>query len=122
MKVTKGAVLKLLKKWRPRLGLDGRWAIEIAMCFAKEAWPEDEAGNCAFVEVHSAYFQAKISLNVTAIESIEEPLEDVIKHELVHIVLDQLATVVRDTLGERHDATYRILLEQATETISRALV
>lgn len=120
MKPTEATIEKLVKKWRSRLGIDERWTIELRLYRDKKIWPKSQKGNAAFVRTQSGYFQASISFNLEALAN--DNVEHVVVHELVHIVLDVMSTIVRDAMGDDHDATYRIIMEQTTETITRALM
>lgn len=121
MKVTESAILSILSRWRPRLGIDDRWHIDIRI-YNDNTWPEKWKGSVADVEASPGYFMATISCNAEALERDGDPLEHNILHELVHIPLWRLRKIAIDALGEDQEWIAEDLAEEATETITKALL
>lgn len=119
-RVTEKSITRILRKWRPLLGIDGRWSIVVKVFDDEEEWPHK--GAVAAVNPSPGYFQATIHLNATAAEEDAHSLEHILLHELVHIVLCPITTVARDGLGEDHETTWRNMMEAATEQLTRALL
>lgn len=121
MKVTESAIRSILARWRPRLGLDSRWNIEVRL-YNDESWPKKLRGSVAAVAPDPGYFKAAMHCNVEALASDGDSLEHNILHELVHIPLWRLSMTTRDALGEKQEALWRDLMEEAVETMTRALL
>lgn len=122
MKVNEKSIRKVLKKWRPRLGLDGRWIIEVRLYGEGNKWPKSRTGELAFVEPEIGYFKATININGPAFEQFEDTIEEVVVHELNHLVAWPMSIVARDALGKDHEATWEIMMEQMIETFTRAML
>lgn len=118
--VNEKTVNAVLRKWRPLLGLDSRWLIDVRIVKEKETWPYEDA--CAAVKPAPGYFQARLLLHEPQIKEDDHTLEHIVLHELVHIVLWPLCLVVRDALGDDHEATWRDMMEAAVEQMTRALL
>ena len=121
MKVTEASLRLILDRWKPRLGLDCRWHIETRM-YTDATWPKKWRGSVAFAEPSPGYFSATMHLNTEAMERDGDTAEHIVLHELVHIPLWRLSIIARDSLGDKQEALWRDLMEEATETITRALL
>jgi len=119
--VTRACALEVVRRWRRRLGLESRWQINVTVHETVDEWPEVHAGDVAYIAVSPGYFQADLHIDKTAAEQCLEPLEDVVLHELVHIVTWPLWVVVRDTVGSISADAARDMNEAVTEQITRAL-
>lgn len=119
--VTEAAIKRILRKWRPRLGLDSRWKIEVRM-YDGDNWPKKWRGHVAFVEPSPGYFSAVLHCNVTALAVDGDSLEANLLHELCHVPLWRLSIIARDALGESQEALWRELMEEAVETWRRSLL
>lgn len=121
MKVTEQSLRLILDRWKPRLGIDKRWSIETRM-YTDETWPKKRKGSVAEIEPSPGYFSAVLHVNTDAMERDGDTAEHIILHELVHVPLWRLSLIARDTLGDRQEALWRDLMEEAVETITRALL
>lgn len=122
MKVTESSIRGVIARWRPRFGLDDRWSIDVRTYNEYARWPKSKKGAMAYVEPDIAYFKATIHVNLPAFEQYATTLEEVIVHELAHIVAWPMSVVARDALGKDHEATWEIMMEQMIETFTRALL
>lgn len=121
MKVTEQAIRKILTRWRPRLGLDSRWNIEVRL-YTNESWPKRLRGSVAAIAPDPGYFKALLHCNVELLEIDGDSLEHNLLHELAHIPLWRLSLIARDTLGGDQESLWRDLMEEAVETFTRALL
>lgn len=121
MKATEANIRRILKKWRPRLGLDDRWTIEVRL-YGGDNWPKKYRGSVAQMEPQPGYFQSILHANVDALNSDGDTLEHNILHELGHVVLWRLSIIARDALGSDQESLWMDLMEEAVETITRALL
>lgn len=119
-KVDTKSVAALLKEWRPILGIGSEWTIRVQIYDDDQHWPYDDC--VAFIQPSPGYFQASMSLNAGRIEKDSDSLEHTVVHELCHITLCTLSEIAREALGEKHDGTYREIMESTTERITRALL
>jgi hypothetical protein len=119
-KVTAKSISAILSKWRPLLGIDGRWDINVRIYTDGETWPHE--GAAAAVRSMPGYFQASLHLDAKACEEDADTLEHIILHELVHIVLWPLSVMARNGLGDDHEESFRDTNEAATEQLTRALL
>jgi len=121
VKVTEQAIRSILARWRPRLGLDSRWHIEVRL-YTNDTWPKKLRGSIAAVAPSPGYFLATLHCNTEALECDGDSLEHNLLHELVHVPLWRMSMICRDALGDKQEAIWRDLMEEATETITRALL
>ena len=121
MKVTEQTIRKVLKRWRPLLGLDDRWVIEVRM-YTREGWPKRWRGSVARVEPSPGYFSAVLHCNTDALENDGDSLEHNLLHELAHVPLWRMSMICRDALGDEQEALWTDLMEEAVETFTRALL
>lgn len=119
--VTMKAVKSILRKWRPLLGLDGRWSIGITIYNEDdESWPHGDA--VAACLPSPGYYQASLAVNGPRCLKDAHSLDHILVHELVHIVLWPLTVLAKEALGEKHEETWRMMIEAPTEQIARALL
>lgn len=124
MKVTQYMVRSRVNFWRELFNFDKLWKFHIHIYNAPEEILEEDKeqkDSLAFVGVESGYHAANIYVNSYNIVS-KEQLDEVVAHEMTHVVLNPLWIVASNALGDAHDTTARNLLESATERISRALL
>jgi hypothetical protein len=121
VKVTEQTIRAVLKRWRPRLGLDDRWHLEVRL-YTDETWPKKWRGSVAVIEPSPGYSSAVLHANTDALERDNDTLERNILHELVHVPLWRLSIIARDALGASQEAIWRDLMEEATECMTRALL
>lgn len=121
MKTTLGAIKQIMARWRPRLGIDSRWDIEVRL-YEPGHWPKKFRDAVACIEVNPGYFTALLRINREATEEDGHTLEHIVLHELVHIVVWPLSILAHDGLGERHEQTWTHVMEALTEQMTRALL
>lgn len=105
--------------WRKLFQLDAMWDIRIHIVQAHEPIPEDAkdaAGTCV---PDSSYFQADVTFYETNVSNSAE-LDEVVCHELLHIVFDPLEIAAKSALGASHDNLADMLVESTIERVSRA--
>lgn len=122
MKVNESSIRSILRRWRPRLGLDERWHIEVNIYPPTSKRPKALGDDAAAIEPKPEYFQATLHVNTKACEEHADGLEAIVLHELLHVVTWPISIAARDGLGDRNEATWRLLMEQMVETITRALL
>lgn len=107
----------LIRFWRKILGIDSEWDIVLKL---NDTWQDDDQHRDAagHITVEQGYFRAYLSLNVFNLKPDE--LDEVIVHELVHIVLAPLATFAQSTLTEAQEALAVNTIEATTERLARA--
>jgi hypothetical protein len=101
--------------------LDRRWQIETRM-YTDATWPKKRKGSVAEIEPNPGYFSAVLHVNTDAVARDGDTAEHIILHELVHVPLWRLSIIARDALGDKQEALWRDLMEEATETMTRALL
>jgi len=121
VKVTESNIRRILKKWRPRLGLGAQWTIEVRL-YTDSNWPKKYTGSVACIDVQPGYSQATLRCNTDALERDGNTLEYNILHELNHVHLWRLRQIAIDALGESQKWLAEDLTEEATETATRALL
>jgi len=119
-RVTEKDVSRIIAKWRPLLGIDGRWTISVRIFKEGDGFPHE--GATAAVKSMPGYFQIALHLDQKACERDADTLEHIVLHELVHVVLWPLSTLAKNNLGEENEETYLQINEAATEQLTRALL
>jgi hypothetical protein len=111
---------ELVKKWRRRLDIGKRWTINVVV--HEDTWPDDHAGEVAFVAVAHGYKDVDLHLNKPLIIETRASLNETIAHELTHVVLWPLWVVYRDTVGSVSEEAARDVNESITDQITDALL
>ena len=115
MKITAQLFKRKIKQWRTILDIEKRWRINFAI---RNNPLEMSAGNedaMACIAVQSGYFIAIIELNTLEIN--EHELDATILHELLHIIIDPLATSSNGSLGKAQEELNTILVESTIERL-----
>lgn len=121
MKATESNIRKILRRWRPRLGLDEKWTIECRI-YTDENWPKRKRGAVASIEPAPGYFSAIMHINADAVARDGHSLTHTVVHELSHLVAWPLSVIARDALGEEQEAHWRDVMEATVEQFTRALL
>lgn len=119
-KISEKIIDGVIQKWRPYLGIDGRWSIGMRIFEPGEEWPHGDS--TAAVRVLPGYYQISLHLNRLACEQDDDTIEHIVLHELVHFVLWPLSVMARNGLDESHEETWRDVMEAAVEQVTRALL
>jgi len=109
---------RLITYWRRILGIDANWEIALRV---NDSWQEDDSHRDAagHISVEEGYFRAYLTIN--GFNFPPDKLEEVIVHELCHIVLSPIATLAQSALGEAQEVVAVNIVEATTERFSRAL-
>lgn len=119
---TSAEALAIARKWLRVLGLDRLWSVGVRVNVrAEDCLDAEQRENLAFCDVDAGYFYARIDVNWYRFGSTTS-LDLVIAHEIVHIALWRLGTYAEAAGGAKLDRIVQAEIEQAVETISRALV
>lgn len=121
MKANEKNIRHILAKWRPRLGLDDRWSIEVRL-YTDDNWSKKKKDAVAYIEPNPGYFTATMHINTDAVARDGHSLTHIVLHELVHLPAWSLSLIARDALGEDQEPLWRMHMEQLVETITRALL
>lgn len=109
---------RLIKKWRRHLGIGDQWRIELKV---NEKPRGDEAEDAqAHIVVTPQYFHAQMEINAWQVVGVD--LEEIICHELLHVVMKPIETIVEGAMGERFAELGEQHLEGVVERLSRCLV
>lgn len=114
-------VSRLLQKWQRRLGLYD-WEFDVTIYHKRKEVPKKLRRANAWIRVFSGYSFAELYINGWRISRSSHNLDRTISHELVHVLLDRLAIVVRSAFGEQQAEAAQEMIESATEQVSRALL
>lgn len=121
MKCNEQTIRKILRKWRPRLGLGDNWVIECRI-YTDDNWPKRKRGAVASIEPAPGYFMATMHINADAVARDGHTLEHTVLHELTHLVAWPLSVIARDALGEEQEQHWRDVMEATVEQFTRALL
>jgi len=115
MKITPQLLKQKIKQWRTILDIEKRWIInsDIRNNPLEMSEGNEDAMACIFVQ--SGYFSASIEIN--AIEIDEDDFDSTVLHELLHILVDPLATSSGGGLGKEHEELNSILIESTIERL-----
>jgi len=110
-------VKPLVKKWHQRLGLDN-WDIQLRIQRVIKDDAEIEAHCNVWTEGGHVVF-----ITLTD-ETVDDPkkLESHIVHELLHVILDELAQFAYHNMPEDHHAWYTRLIETAVSDLVRVFL
>jgi hypothetical protein len=114
-------VAKRVKKWRRVLGLGPDWRIGVRVLESPEDPGADANDAVAYIRVEPGYFQAAMTVNAWHVDKATD-LDQVIAHELTHIILQPVCTIVEAALGEHMAEVANQNMEALCERVSRALV
>lgn len=115
MKITPQLVKQKINQWRTILDIEKRWTINFSIRTNPLEMSEGNEDSMACIFVQSGYFSASIEIN--SIEIDEHQLDATILHELLHILLDPLATSSDGGLGKNQQELNSILVESTIERL-----
>lgn len=121
MKVTDKDVSRLVAKWAKAYKLDPAWSFSLKINESPDHEDEDQVDAAASIYVEEGYFIARLIVNTWRIDSLKE-LDHVICHEIAHVVLAPMWTLLRSLGGNKLDEVCRNALEAATERFARAML
>lgn len=114
-------VAKRVKKWRRVLGLGSEWKIRVRVL--EEPDEDDGASDAvAYIHVEPGYFFAHMTVNAWHVVDGTTDLDLVIAHELTHVILQPVCTIVQAALGKKMSEVATQNMEALCERVSRALV
>jgi hypothetical protein len=105
--------------WRKLFQLGEMWDIRVHIVKAEEPIPEDAKDAAGTCEPDSSYFQADVTFYEAHIHTASD-MDEVVCHELLHIVFDPLEIAAKSSLGPSHDSLSDMLVESTIERLSRA--
>lgn len=115
MKITPQLLKQKIKEWRTILDIEKRWVINFDIRNNPLEMSEGNEDAMACIFVQSGYFSANIELNTVEVE--ENELDSTILHELLHILIDPLATSSSCGMGKEHEELNSILVESTIERL-----
>jgi hypothetical protein len=114
-------VAKLVRKWRRILGLGPEWSIKVRVLEAPEDADDDRNQAEAYIHVEPGYFFANMTINAWQVDKGTN-LDHVVAHELVHVLLQPVCTIVQAGLGEQLAEVANQNMEALCERVARALL
>lgn len=122
MTLTRSQVLAELRYWRRVLGIGAEWKFNVRVLDEDDpAAPENVRESQAYIRVHSGYSAADLVVHAHRITD-EADLRAVIAHEVVHVVLDAPASIVRQALADRFVGHAEDIIEASVERVTRAML
>ena len=97
------------------LDIEKRWTINFDIRNSPLEMSEGNEDAMACIYVQSGYFSANIEFNTIEID--EGEFDATILHELLHILIDPLATASGNGLGKDHEELNSILVESTIERL-----
>lgn len=113
-------IFKRLKKWRRILGLGSEWKIRVRILETPEE-NDDASDAVAYVRVEPGYFFANMTVNAWHLDKSTD-LDLIVAHELTHVILQPVCTIVQAALGKKMSEVATQNMEALCERVSRALV
>jgi hypothetical protein len=111
-------IRRLVAKWRKHLDISNQWRIEITIHDRPGERDTDDAQAC--ISVSPQYMHASLEVNAWQCDGVD--LDEVIAHEMLHVVLKPVETIVESAMGERFAELGEQHLEGLVERLTRALV
>ena len=111
--VTINVIGRCIKKWMKRLRFDPAWTIRYKIVSAKDM-DENAEDALACVEI-SDYFSAEILFCQERLEA--KALDEVVVHELLHIILHPVALALQDSMGKDHSQLLTNMMESTIERL-----
>ena len=113
-------VQRLIKKWRRILWIGDEWNIKARVIDDEAEADEDTRDVVAYIVVLPEVWSANLTVNAWKLP--EGGLEQAIVHELTHIIMQPIATILECGLGEKFEPVAEQHVEAITERFSRILV
>jgi len=115
MKITPQLLKQKIRQWRTILDIEKRWTINFDIRNNPLEMSEGNEDAMACIFVQSGYFSASIEVNTLEVD--ENELDSTILHELLHILIDPLATSSGNGLEKEHEELNSILVESTIERL-----
>jgi hypothetical protein len=116
MKITPQLLKTKIKEWRAILDIEKRWIINFAIRNNPLEMSDGNEDSMACIFVQSGYFNASLEINAVEIHD-EHQFNSTVLHELLHILIDPLATASRSSLGKSHEELNSMLIESTIERL-----
>ncbi len=116
--VSRREVQRLITKWRRILGIGNQWRVDLKINKAPRGEELEDAQ--AHIVVSPGYYHADMVVNAWQCVGID--LDEVVCHEMLHIVMKGVETVVEGAMGDRFAEVGEQMLESVVERLSRVLV
>jgi hypothetical protein len=117
--VTRRELTRLIGKWREIIGIAGQWRIGVRVHEKRPPDADDDDAH-ARIEVQPQYFSATI--DIYDWNCVDVDMDEVICHELLHIVLKPNETIVHAAFGKRLAESAEQHCEGMADFLTRALV
>lgn len=114
-------VARRVQRWRRILGLGRDWQINVRVLDAPEHAEDDRNDATAYIKVEPGYFFANMTVNGWHVDK-DTDLDHVIVHELVHVLLQPVCTIVESAMGEHMSEVAEQNMEALCERIARAVL
>ncbi len=111
----------LIRKWRDILGINPRWEFMITVYETEEDTPRKKRHLAAWIDNRGPYLRSYLGVNVWQPE-VQEDLETVITHELLHLLMDRIDVALRESLGKKFEKTYEEMLESVVCSLEQAFL
>lgn len=118
MAVTRRELTRLIGKWRRILGIAEQWRIGVRI--NDKPKPDEEEDAHARIAVQPQYFSAE--LDIYAWNCVDVDLDEVICHEMLHIVTKPTETLVHAAFGKRLSEPAEQHCESLVDFFARAFV
>ena len=122
MKVSRRDVFVLIRKWRKILGIGSEWKLDVSVM--DEPCSDEGPGNLAQLartRANTGYHTAEIEFFLAHIEDARE-LEEIVVHELTHVVTWDASEVVTAACGKKLEDMGLSITEGMVVKLSRALI
>ena len=116
--ITPARVQKIVRRWLREFGMDRMWDLGVRVHRSDAAVPEEYRDALAYAFVRDGTFLGTIDVcahNFTATTSLEE----VVAHEVTHVLLWRLQEIAKAAAGERLHPVVDAEVESVVETLSR---
>lgn len=111
-------VTRLVRKWRKHLGIGEQWRVDVKVNEHPSGSEAEDAQ--AHITVTPQYFHASLEVNAWQVDGVD--LDEVIAHEMLHVLMKPIETIVEGAMGERFAELGEQHLESVVERMARALV
>lgn len=113
-------VARLVRKWRPVLGIGPEWRIDVRVLEEPDG-DDDKNKAQAYMMTEPGYFFANMTVNAWRIGDAAD-LEHAVVHELAHVIIEPVRTIARGAMGENLAAVADENIEALCERVARALL
>ena len=116
MKLENNTLSKKINYWKKKIGVD---KFKIDFVISEDSSPDD-INTEADIEISLAYLNATITFYSPAIK--ESELDKVIVHELLHLILEPLSSILYQSMGKKYDKFVNDLIESTIEILSPIII